>query len=64
LLEWVLGLSLVVDVEFHEGCADFGVLFEGWGVGDAGEFALEVGGLGVVLVIAPEFRAFYRIYSR
>ena len=55
LFEGVLGLLLVVDVEFHEALAGGG---EGVEVGrerDAREFALEVGGVaGAVLgVISP-----------
>ena len=55
LFEWVFGLFFVVDVEFHEALAGGG---EGVEVGrerDAGEFALEVGGVaGAVLgVISP-----------
>ena len=43
LFEGVLGLLLVVDVEFHEALAGGGEGMEvGW-EGDAGEFALEVG---------------------
>jgi len=34
-----------MDVELHEGRADFCVFLEVRGVGDAGEFALEIGGV-------------------
>jgi len=54
-LERVLGLLLVFDVEFHQVCADFRVLLEGWGVGDSWKFALEVGGVaGAVLGVVEQ----------
>ena len=54
-IEGVLGLGLVMDVEVHESFADFGVLGEVGGVGDAGEFALEVGGVaGAVFGVVEE----------
>lgn len=35
-VERVFGLLLVVDMDLHQGCADFCILLQGWGVGDAG----------------------------
>ena len=45
LFEGVLGLLLVVDVEFHEALSGGGEGVEVGRVGDAGKFALEVGGV-------------------
>jgi len=45
LFERVLGLLLVVDVDFHEALAGSGEGVEVGRVGDAGKFALEVGGV-------------------
>lgn len=50
LLQLVLGLLFVVDVEFHEALARGGEgVKAGWEV-DAGELALEVGGVAVAVL--------------
>ncbi len=55
VLQRVFGLLFVVDVEFHEAFASGGEGVEvGW-EGDAGEFALEVGGVaGAVLRVVED----------
>ena len=49
LFEEVFGLLFVVDVEFHEALAGGGEGVEVRREGDAGELALEVGGVGCAL---------------
>ena len=56
LLERVLGLLLVVDVEFHQALAGRGEGVEVGGKRDARELALEVGGVAVAVLGVVEDR--------
>lgn len=48
-LKGVFGLLFVFEMELHQGRADTGVFGEIGGEGDAGQFALEVGGVAGAL---------------
>ena len=54
-LERVLGLLLVVDVEFHQALAGVGEAAEVGGKWDAGQLALQVGGVaGAILGVVEQ----------